>query len=231
MSFRQRILWPSALLALLALPISCGSKTPTEPIVIPNKAPDTEITHVFGNEITYTFSGTDTDGSIDYISVRINDGAVQNVSNGSYKSISIIPGTNSVEAIAYDNKGLADSSPAKYSFISPTESQARATILSVLNAHSSSYQRFEMDALLSLGASGSFPVDFLITRNNGTNAVVCYVSHLENLTEELANQELLKTFGIPPLYLPRIPEDEIRSRLNDFISNGFINAFGGQRLA
>jgi len=100
-------------------------------------------------------------------------------------------------------------------------SQAIATIEEILNARTSSYRRFERDVLLSLGALESFLVDFLIIKNNDTDAVVNYVGYKRDLSEELANQGALDTFGIPNLYLFRLPDDEIKSRLNAFIDNGF----------
>ena len=157
----------NALIAGLAsstLFLSCGKDSPTSPSPPPpppppqNRAPQTEITHQFGNDgkITYTFSGTDSDGSINYISVRVNGGTSQNLNNGSSKLIDITEGTNMVEATAYDDKGLADPTPANYSFVSPTEDQAIPIISGILNTRASSYNRFERDALLSLGASEGF---------------------------------------------------------------------------
>lgn len=193
----------------------------TQPPV--NNPPQTEITPQFGNDgkITYTFSGTDSDGSIDYISVRINGGIPQNLDNGSFELEDIIEGTNSVTATAYDNEGLADPTPAEYSFVSPTESQAEEIILGYLTENSPSYEKFEREVLLSLGAAESFYVDFLLTKRDSTDAVVNYVGHEEDLTEESANQGLLNIFGIPNLYLVRMPETEIKSRLDIFKNNGF----------
>ncbi len=188
-----------------------------------NQAPNTAITHQFRDDgrITYTFSGTDSDGSIDYISVRINGGASQNLINGSSKLIDIIEGTNRVKATAYDNKGLADPTPVEYSFASPTETQAKEIIAGILNTYSSQYKSFEKNVLLSLGASDSFSVDFLITTTDDKNAVINYIGYRKNLTEELVNQRLLNTFGIPNRYFVRIPESEISSRIGNFANNGF----------
>lgn len=211
-------------LASSVLFLSCGKDSSTSTSQ-PNPPgyPQTEISYQFGNDgkITYIFLGTDSDGVINYISVRVNGGVSQNLNDGSSKLIDIIEGTNMVEATAYDNEGLADPTPAEYSFVSLTEEQAIPIISGVLNARASSYNKFERDVLLSLGASEGFYVDYLITKKDSTNAVVNYVGYRKNLTEEFTNQGLLSTFRVPNLYLIRIPETEITSRLNDFIDKGF----------
>ncbi len=222
MKSRRHLASALGLVALLAC--SDGGKITGLPPPPPaNKAPQTELSYQFGNDgkVTYTFSGTDSDGSIKYISVRINGGTPQNISNGSSKLVDIVEGTNTVNAIAYDDKDLADPTPAEYSFVSPTESQAETIISGYLAIQSSSYKKFERDAMLSLGASDVFPVDFLITKSDNTNAVINYVDHKEDLTKESANQRLLALFGIPNLYLVRLPEAEIKSRLDSFRKNGF----------
>jgi len=229
MGLRKKILLPTVLFVSGILPVSCSSDGPigphsTPPPIRQNQAPDTELTHLFGNEgrVTYTFSGQDTDGSIDYIAVQFNNGPLQNFNLSTFsRTIGIVEGTNRVKATAYDNEGKADPTPEEYSFISPTESQATSAIAGVLNTRSSFFERLEREVLLSLGASESFLVDFLVTKTDGTNAVVNYVGHEGNLSEELDNQRVLNTFGIPNLYLVMIPDDEIRSRLNAFIDNGF----------
>lgn len=213
---------------LAGLLAACGGCNPTDPDTkkseeSENQAPNTEIISQFRDDgkVAYTFSGTDSDGSVNHVAVRVNGGASQNLSSGSSMLVDIIEGTNRVTATAYDNKDLADPTPAEYSFVSPTESQAEAIILGYLAANSSSYKKFERDVLLSLGESGSFYVDFLVTKSNNTNAVVNYVEHKENLMQESANQKLLALFGIPNLYLVRLPEVEIKSRLDIFKNKGF----------
>ncbi len=226
LSFLKRGVAATLLASSLVFGASSCSDDPTSPpsrVEPKNKAPDTEIFHEFGNEgeVKYTFSGSDPDGSINYIVVRINKGSSSNVDNNSSMLVDIIKGNNSVEATAYDNKALADSTPAEYSFVSPTESQADSIISEYLGRHSSSYENFEENVLLSLGASEGFYVDFLITKDDGTNAAINYIGYEKDLEEELNNQEMLNMFGIPSLYIVKVPGQEIKSRLDAFRNNGF----------
>jgi hypothetical protein len=227
MGLARRLWLPTLIVPLTALIMSCdggggdegGNKNPIKPPTpVSNVLPNTEILH-YNGWVRHTFPGTDTDGTIDYIHVKYGTGSALNVSNNSTRSVPIVSGENSVEATAYDNDGGADPTPAKYTFISPTESQAASAIISVLNSRSSTYQSFTQNALLSLGESASFPVDFLITLNDGTNAVIEYINHSESLTEAAARQAVLAVYGISNISFPRFPTDEIRSRLNDFLNN------------
>ena len=84
-----------------------------------NEAPNTIVTKEIikdKEEVKYYFSGTDLDGHIDYINVSINGGSFSKFNNGSYCSVPLIFGENKVIAIAVDNKGLADQTPARDSF-------------------------------------------------------------------------------------------------------------------
>jgi len=192
-------------------------------IPTPNEAPNTYITKEFPDDgnVKYTFSGTDEDGSVDYIKVKINNGGYQNFSNNSSVSVPIIEGNNTVEAIAYDNKGEADPTPATYSFNSPTEGQARTLIYNILKAEENiTHKGLEEDVLVSLEPP-PFYVDYKITKFDGTYTVVNYVEHQESLEQELLNKDVLDSWGISKLYLPRIPESEINLKLNDLIDGGY----------
>ncbi len=84
-----------------------------------NLPPDTNIEKRFLTDeiVEYTFSGTDLDGSIDYISAMFNDdGNYKIFSNNSSYLVPVIDGLNRVEATAYDNLGAKDLNPAKDSF-------------------------------------------------------------------------------------------------------------------
>ncbi len=226
MGLRQRILLPALVSLFSIFPASsCNSPptTPPPPPPVVNRAPDTEIIHSFGEygTITYTFSGRDTDGSISRISVKINSLASRDVGLNSSLEVSIIEGANRAEATAHDNEDLADPTPAVYSFVSPTETQARDLISRILGERASTYRRLERDVLLSLGAIENFYVDFLATTNDGTDAVICYVGHTENSGVQRANSEYLSLIGVPNRYFFRLPEIEITSRLTTFINNGF----------
>ena len=198
----------------LVLLLSASTVMPFNCCLI-NEAPDTQITKKFkdNGEVEYTLSGTDLDGSVDYISAKFNDGNYQNFANNTSVSVPIIKENNTVEAIAYDNQGLDDSTPATDSFVSPTEDDAILLMGRLLLERGAT---FEKDVLMSLGASDNFYVDYLIGKKNGRDAVVNYTGYKKNLEEECSNKELLNSYRIPNLYLVRIPESEIKLKLLDF---------------
>ncbi len=212
-----------SLLAILlslstVMPFNCDKPVPK------NEAPDTEITSRQFNdkgEVEYGFLGTDSESYVDHISVSFNGGNYQNFSNNSLVSVPIREGSNTAEATAYDDEGKADPTPAIDTFISPTEEQARTLIDNILSGRSGTYGSLEEDVLVSIGASDNFYIDYLIKRDNKPDAMVNYVEHGEDLGKELLNKQQLDLYGIPNLYLIRVPESEINLKLNDFIDNGY----------
>lgn len=213
-----------------ALIFSCGDdhdepKNPIGPNPPPpqNNAPNTEIFVNFQDDgkVNYTFKGTDSDGNISYITVKLNEGDSQYLNNNSSKLVEIIKGNNTVKATAYDDKGLADLNPAEYSFNSPDEDEAKKTIDNIFVGTRAYWNSIKSNALLSLGEKDSFVVDYLVKRNDGKDAVVNYIGYKKDLNQEISNQKILSSFRIPSLYLVRIPANEINSKLSSFISNGF----------
>jgi len=193
------------------------------PTPTPNEAPNTHITKEFPDDgnVEYTFPGTD-DVCVDYIKVKINNGGYQNFSNNSSVSVPIIEGNNTVEAIAYDNKGEADPTPATYSFNSPTEYEARTLIDTLLDSKGINLEDIDKDVILY--SWGNILVDYLITKNEKPT-VVNYIGHQNNLKEELNNKRVLDGLtGKPPLpnlYIPRFPESKITEDINEFIDNNY----------
>ena len=199
----------------LALLLSASTIMPLNCCLI-NEAPDTQITKKFkdNGEVEYTLSGIDLDGSVDYISAKFNDGNYQNFANNTSVSVPIIEENNTIEAIAYDNQGLDDPTPATDSFVSPTEERAKELMRQLLLEKGAT---FEKDVLMSPGALDNFYVDYLIEKKDGPeDAVVNYVGYKKDLEEECSNRELLGLYGIPNRYFIRIPENEIISQLLDF---------------
>lgn len=209
----------SILLSLsIVTPFNC--KPPAPNPSTRNEAPDTQITKKFKDgEVEYNLSGRD-DGSVDSISARFNSGNYQNFSNGSLVLVPIISGANTVEARAYDDEGKVDPTPAIDTFISPTEEQARTLIDNIFSGRSGTYSSLEKDVLVSLGDS-NFYVDYLIKRDGKPDVHIDYVGYTEELEEKLSNKEQSNLYGIPNLYLIRIPESEINLKLNDFIDNDY----------
>ena len=88
-----------------------------------NEAPETEIIRILeenNKRVAYLFHGRDYDGEIDYIKIKFNDNKdYQNVKDGSVVYVPLIEGRNTVEAIAVDNEGLEDPTPARNYFVYP----------------------------------------------------------------------------------------------------------------
>lgn len=88
-----------------------------------NKAPETSIYNVKVNDetVTYNINGNDSDGNVEKILIRENDGMfeeyIPDVNGNVEINVPIIPGQeNTLEAVAVDNKNLEDPTPAEYSF-------------------------------------------------------------------------------------------------------------------
>jgi hypothetical protein len=180
--------------------------------------PDTFIDKEFEDKgkVKYTFSGTNDTKSI---AIIIN-GLEGSVYHGDEIPSSIIEGNNIVEATAHNFWG-DDPTSAEDSFYSPTQEEAEEIIDGIFEERVGDYTSLEKKALICLGASDDFLVDYLVRKNDNTDAIVNYIGYGKNLEEELANSELLGLYGIQNLYIIRVPEDEIRLRLNDFIDKGF----------
>ena len=91
----------------------------------------------------------------------------------------------------------------------------------ILENYSGNYQRVEKNILLSLGEDKDFFVDFLIKRKDGQDAIINYVGFDKNLNTETSNRNSLNLFKIKNLYLFRLPDDEARKKINDFINKGY----------
>jgi len=183
-----------------------------------NKAPVTnsiKSNFRWDGDVEYHFSGTDSDGYIDYINVSVNNGSFRNLEEG-YYTFPIIQGDNKVTARAYDNKGKYGSLITS-SFYSPAEDEAKKFIENILIENKDKYNSLEKNVLMSVDIDKSFYVDFLIKKKDGTDAIVDYIGYNVDLKKQIENLDSLKWFGIPTLSLARFPENEINTQLNDFI--------------
>jgi len=212
-------------LAILTCCIGIGCQNPSidSNNSNPNKknlAPDTEIKYNFtGNgKVEYEFIGTDEDGYIDKIIFEINNKDKLEAENYEKVLFSIEEGINTVKATARDNEGLLDPTPAIYSFYSPTEKEAKKIIGGILDEKKAYYDYFKENALICLEELNEFYVDYFIRKNDGTYAVINYIGYEKDLEEENSNKELLESYGIPTMKIIRLPEKEIKLKLNNFIS-------------
>ncbi len=196
---------------------SCCTDPPTPPPPEDNP-PETAITREFTPDglAELTVSGTDPDGdAIERVDVKLNNtGDYWSYDNNSKILVPVAIGDNSAEAIAYA-KGLADPTPAIDFFTCPTDEQAKTSVGDSLSQRSNTYNSLKPNYSMTLGESEpSFIVDYLIKKYDGTDAVV-------NYNHEGLEKELLDSYGIPNINLPRLPDDERNVRLNAFIDGGY----------
>ena len=180
--------------------------------------PDTDIRREFdkGNAL-YKVTGTVPIGSITAIKVEVDGKPYKEAANEEVLTIPIVQGENKIRATAYAG-AIPDPTPAEDSFVSPTEEDARKIIDNVF-AGKTGYGTLEKDVLVSPGISGSFRVDYLVTKPDGTNAVVNYTGYEDDLNAELLNKDVLDEIGVPNRYFARVPQSEFQ--LDEFISGGF----------
>jgi len=209
-SFKRKFWLVTMILTFLAtLGLTSGCPSPEPP---QNKTPDTAIIREIKEDgtVKYNVSGTDEDGSVDYISVYVNGNHYQDVNNNSYVTVPIVEGSNTITATAVDNEGAEDPTPATGSFNSPTEYEASQIISNVLDP--SKYNKLEKDALISLGSSDSFRVNALINKLNGTDAIIDY------LGTHAADLDL---YGIPNICPYRTSVEKLGEKALEFQENDY----------
>jgi len=198
--------------------------------VSPNQAPETTITKSFGDGLSgivnYLVCGTDSDGYVSFTetSENLNDFLQhENTSQSNPHCISldvtIVEGTNSLEARAYDNEGLRDPTIASVGFYSPTEEGARAVIDGIL-ADRGYVEGVDYEKDKIYGADGILITsDYFFTRTDGTRVVINYGGHQDDLNTEINNYATLENAGIPQFTKIRveIDGDELGSWLDNNI--------------
>jgi len=117
---------------------------------------------------------------------------------------------------------LCDGNPLKPEIMLNDE-EAKKLIEKILVDNKKKYKTLEKNVSLSLGEKDKFYVDYLIKKNDWTNAVVNYVDSKKDSNKEVSNQQILKQYSIPNLYFPKSSEKVITSTLNDFINKDFKN--------
>lgn len=196
-------------LAAIGLGTGCPPPEPPQP---KNKTPNTEVTTEVKDDgtVKYDVSGTDEDGSVDYISVNINGEHYGNFSNNYSFSVPIVEGSNTITATTVDNEGAEDPTPATGSLISPTEYEASQIVSNILNPNT--YNKLEENVLISLGSSDSFIVNNLISKLNNTDAIIDYMG---------AHQDLLNLYGIPNICPNRTSVEKLEEKALAFQNNGY----------
>ena len=204
-------------------------------------APVIEITRNFGDGLSgtveYTISASDSYRTAE-IGVRLNNNAnaqvFQNPNPTKNYQVSvttpIVEGSNLIDATAMDGNGNLSSSTN--GFDSPTETGARAEIEGILNARADAYQGYQRDANAGVsipqgsscypGISKIFLVDYVITRLDGTGAIIDFISHTDNKADELENKALLDCNNYTrKKFVAYLPLDDLETGINAFIDNGW----------
>jgi len=196
-------------IASLGLTTGCPPPEPPQP---QNKSPNTSVTTEVKDDgnVKYNVSGTDEDGSVDYISVQVNGKHYQDVNNNSYITVPITEGSNTITATAIDNEGAEDETPATGSFNSPTEEEASNIIANTLNPNT--YNKLEKNVVVSLGSSESFRVNALIQKLNGTDAVIDYMG---------TRGGDLELYGIPNICPNRTSVEKLEEKALEFQNSGY----------
>ncbi len=202
---------------------SGGSKTQSKPIA--------DVGVNFGNgysgKVTYLLTGSCEYGNVSRVSASLNGHDYKDFENGTSISIPIELGTNTINVVAYDEKGMA-SEPFVYSFESPTEAEAREVIEGVLEARNDKHTGYLIGETDYVAPTDPSPdnfhtIDYNIDIGNlaDGDAIIEYVSHTDDLSQENLDRQYLNSYGVPNRYLTRLPLEEIDSRLNDWIDNNW----------
>jgi len=214
-SFKRKFWFATMVLTFIAsLGLTTGCPSP-EPPPSQNKAPNTSVTTEIkeNGEVKYNISGTDEDGSVDYISVNINGSHYGDFSNNYSFSVPIKEKLNTITATTVDNEGAEDPTPATGSFNSPTEYEASYLIEETLNPNT--YNGLEKDVLISLGSSDSFRVNALINKkSDGTDAIIDYMG---------THGDDLDLYGIPNICPNRTSTENLESQVETFQNNDYCD--------
>ena len=156
---------------------------------------------------------------------------------------SIIPKDNSVKVTAYKGN-IPDPTPAEDSFYSPTDGEAKEIIDGVFLERGYTFldsgvnlleKSFRKNARFSFGSGDDFTFDYW-GRGMG-DFVVEYVGYEEDALKNARQiKPILDEFGFPNLFLYRLPEEEIRTSLELFLTQNenlvslSVKKIGGPKL-
>lgn len=159
-------------------------------------------------KIECTFSGTDIDDDIIGIIPIVNGIEYAMVNPGDVVEYDIIERVNTLEAIAVNDIGVEDPTPATFWFYSPNETEAREDIKGiewVLDNPENPFNRgrtYTKDNFIN-----GIQVDYLVEKINDQNKLgaIVYVNHQEDLAVQQANQIFLRNADITVLYMAGAP--------------------------
>ena len=188
-----------------------------------NNPPETYIEAIINedNTVTWNYRGED-DGRVERIYVKVinkNGESEWFEYSGStaIRTEPIYSGNNKTRAYAVDNEN-SESSIEEDTFDIPSEEGARSLIKSILDSHSASYDWYEEDATYGVFGEERH-ADFLIRKLDGNDAIINYISDVDNLQEELNNAEDLDLLDIDHLEVPEQTESVIDSRVRAFVNS------------
>ncbi len=168
-------------------------------------------------------------GNVRYLFTTINSDGVRVDANGRKFEgeevfIPIVEGVNSIEATAYNQWG-EDKTPSEDSFYSPNEEEAREIMEGVFAGRGYQFlekgeslvdKSFRGDVRFSFGAEDDFIFDYW--GRGLRDFVINYVGPEDDREKTIRAQSILNEYGFPNLFLYGFPEEEIKSRLETFLT-------------
>ena len=207
-----------------------------EPEPVTNLRPETRIdfNDYRDGKVIRTIVGRDDDGSVSYFKVKNNDGEFidyqPTLRNGNCSqlklALNIVPGMNSLESMAVDDKDEDDETPAYTFFDVPVgEGNPLGLIDNILREYvvNGYLQGFNLFQSITVNNDRTFDVDYIVWNRNGDAAIIDYNSFNDNLEEGISNRDLLEEVGARSIYFFREPIDSVESKLRDFLDREYVN--------
>ena len=200
-----------------------------------NRLPDTKIEKIFPNDgtVVYTVTGTDHDGRVKALHVNYNKRGWESFSTNAPESsrdyIKDVEANNLLEAVAEDNKGAKDRSPAQNEFLVPSMESAFSVIKAILDARKDKYLSYDADPRAKIIVTiqredmiKEIGVDFLVRLPDDKYAVINYVGLDDDLDRAFRDEEFIEENPQGrALYLYRLPLEEILGRTDEYVQRGF----------
>lgn len=200
-----------------------------------NKQPDTKIEKIFPNDgtVVYTITGIDHDGRVKALHVNYNKRGWESFSTNAPESsryyVREVEANNLLEAIAEDNKGAKDKSPAQTEFLVPSLESAFSMIKAILDVRKDEYLSYEADPKAKTiifvqkdDMIKEIGVDFLVRLPEDKYAVINYIGLDDDLDKAFSDEAFIEEDPQGrALYLYRLPLEEILGRADEYVQRGF----------
>lgn len=214
--------------ALIALPLGCGGggghRAPA------NSPPETRISIDYINDGTYGLRvlGTDKDGAVRHIYVKVDDGPTEIYDTGQLAQTRPVRRSNRIMAYAEDDRGAKDPTPDEDGFVVPEKGVVLARFRDILEHNRNTLLDYDMAPSpgipVYLNDRAGF-VDALLTKPDCTFAALRFTGMDDDVDADLRTRQLLKEASVPSRFFVRIPLEEIERILQDFIRSGYSDDF------